>query len=255
MTLLRLLLIEDTPSDATLFIDQIQNSIGHEVEIDWVQRLGEAMVQLESGRKYDQIWLDPGLPDLREQSIGKALVTLKQFVPPGEVRMISSIAAPAVAQQAQQHDVAVVQKASLSRDGEILDIVREMLNRRSGGSTIKVANARLEVKVINLEEQVKINTERLNQIESQLRLVADRFTTIPFELESIKRILQEQKEAIAKQKDEKKEARASRTSVTVSIITAISAMVVAIVANVAPKLVDKVVAPVSPVSPPTRQTP
>ncbi|MGA7936474.1 MAG: hypothetical protein WCA35_23170 [Kovacikia sp.] len=181
MTTLRLLLIEDTPSDATLFCDQIQNSIGNDVDIEWKTHLGEAMAWLESGNEVDQIWLDPGLPDLGEKSIGKALATLKQFVEPGELRLISSNT-PAIATQAQKQGVDVVAKEALI-SSEILQIVQTLLNKRSSGQLV----SETQVKIARLEGFVESNAGRLGKIEATL----ERLPTLIFEIETIKKFVAE----------------------------------------------------------------
>lgn len=190
MPSLKLLLIEDTPADATLFISQIQDSLGVEVEVEWRTRLTDAVGQLEAvgEEHYDQIWLDPGLPDLGSANIGKALALLKKYVPAGELRLLSGLAQPAVAKQAESHNVAVVSKASLQPSGnqEILEMVKELLAKRSSsGATTRVEMARYEGKLANLEYKVEENSRRLEKIEQGI----DRMNNLAFELSAIKDLL------------------------------------------------------------------
>lgn len=235
MPSLRLLLIEDSQSDRTLFADQIQNELGNDVQIDCAEKIGEAFHLLEHARAtrnfYDQIWLDPGLPDLGQQNISSALATLKAHVEPGQLRLLTSNAAPEITRQARKHDVQTVSKSALSPSGdlEVLEIVKELISKRSSGSgaTTRVEMARYEAKLANLEYKVDENCKRLEKIEQGI----DRMNSLAFELSAIKDLLakiptleQSVKEVKSAQADAKKATDAQwdfRKVVIGGIITAV----------------------------------
>lgn len=179
----KLLLIEDNPSDATLFCDRIQNELGSEIEIEWKTRLTDAMAWLEAGNRPDQIWLDPGLPDLGQQNLGKALSTLKKYVAAGELKLLSSTVAPSVARAAEQQQVQVLNKDATNT--QVLQIVQELLTKRSGGTTARVEAAKLEGKIAKIEYQVGSTLERLARIEAAL----ERLATVAFEVNATREAL------------------------------------------------------------------
>lgn len=228
----KLLLIEDTPSDATLFCDQIQRQLGNEVEIEWRTRLSDALAWLEAGNVPDQIWLDPGLPDLREQNVGKALATLKGYVPIGELRLISSTIAPALASQAAKHDVPVVEKGNES--AQILQIVQDLLSKRSSGATTRVELARVEGAIAKLEYQVEANITRLDKIEE----VIDRLSTLAFEVGALKDSMNRLLQQGDKQQIQTKRVEA-RQAIALGLISGLVSLGVAAITIVAPKLIDK----------------
>jgi hypothetical protein len=258
MPIIKLLLIEDNPRDATLFCDQLQQELSGNVEIEWKTRLDDALYWLESctaAQKPDQIWLDPGLPDLAQGSIGKALSSLKSHVPTGELRMLSSLASPVARAQAAENQVPVVSKNQLidSGNSQILEIVREMLYKRSSGSTVSIANAKLEGKIATLEvkmdifsRQVETNTPRIERTEANAQELSRRVSELATELASLKKSIADQKELnqqmIAKRID-------ARMTIATSIFTLIGLLGAAFMSNVAPKLLDKLAAPSAIASP------
>lgn len=187
---IEIMLIEDHPPDATLFIHKLQQNMGDEVQVHWVKTLAEAYRDLETGKKYDQIWLDPGLPDLIAQTdINRALLTLKKYVEQvnGELHIITSSASPGVIAQAENHQVNIVEKdALLSRDSQILQIVGDMLAKKSGGyGTVKVQAAKMEGTIAKLEYQVVENFKRLERVEAN----QERFSTLLYEISAIKEMV------------------------------------------------------------------
>ena len=255
MNTLRLLLIEDSASDATLFIDQIQNSLGHEVvEVEWRTRLSEALSLLESGQVFDQIWIDPGLPDLGQQNIGKALATLKRHLrSEGELRMISSLSSPTIAKQAAQHNVEVLQKDALtSTNNEILAIVRDMLAKRSSSGTIKVELARFEGTIAKMEYQIGENTKAIAAILTILdpmrnvvgelhsvKQIVEPLRNVTYELSLIKDTLKREAETAEKEKSAEKEVTVKRLDLMQAIILALITTVGSISVIVLPKVVDR----------------
>lgn len=59
---LKVLLVEDSPSDADLIQESLSDLAGNPVEVDWATRLSEAFEKLEHNN-YDAIMLDLSLPD------------------------------------------------------------------------------------------------------------------------------------------------------------------------------------------------
>jgi CheY-like chemotaxis protein/nitrogen-specific signal transduction histidine kinase len=59
---LKVLLVEDIPSDADLIKESLNDLAGHPIEVDWATRLSEAFERLKD-TKYDAIMLDLTLPD------------------------------------------------------------------------------------------------------------------------------------------------------------------------------------------------
>lgn len=174
---LKLLLIEDTQADATLFCDQVQGSLGEDVDIDWVTQLSEAFNRLETGQIYDQIWLDPALPDLRDSNLGKALATLKKYVSSGELRLLGGSGFTSThKKQAIEQNVQVVEDIN-SR--QVLALVQELLSKKTGGTaTIRVEQAKLEGAIARAEMRIDENSSRLAKIEA----ICDRLQTLQFEL-------------------------------------------------------------------------
>lgn len=223
----KLLLIEDSSADATLFTDQIQNQLGSDIEIEWKTRLSDALAWLEAGNKPDQIWLDPGLPDLG-QGISKALTTLKKYVPAGELRLLSSTVSPSLARAAEQQQVEVLHKDATTT--QVLQIVQELLSKRSGGTTARIETAKLEGKIAKLEYQLDISHTRLARIEATL----ERLSTVSFEVgtvkEALNRIPQLEKalSELQKTSESTQQIRLKRWDVMQAIIVALISAAVAI---------------------------
>lgn len=237
-----ILLIEDTQSDAITFIDRLQETWGDNVNVTWAKRLSEAMAHLESGTTFDQIWLDPGLPDLGERNVGSALATLKKFG--CEVKMISSEIRPVIAAQAQAHNVQLIQKSS--QGDQMLEIVSEMLSKRSNG-TIKVSMAEVRGAVSKLEYQVETNRVQLDKAERTIAALA----TVPYELAAIKNelkriallqgelaTLKTEVAALKKSGEEKGKLGALRIDLAKAIVLALIALGGTAITTLGPKIID-----------------
>jgi hypothetical protein len=156
----RLLLIEDTTSDAEIFTDFMRQRLG-EVEVDVCVRLGDAIHRLQNHGEgyYDQIWIDPGLPDLNTDNIGKALAILKRFAP---VQMTSGMTAPAIAKQATEYNVPIIQKSAFLGGNTaalqaIVQEIRDIVGKKSnngGNVTVRVEQARLQAALLKFEVQI-----------------------------------------------------------------------------------------------------
>lgn len=198
MLTLKMLLIEDSTADQVLFVNQVQNDAS-DVAVDCATSISEAFAYLESAAAtpYDQIWLDPGLPDLKPAMIGQVLARLKQHVEPGEVRLLTSTASPEVKRQAKQQDVSLLNKDVLNPGGnsEILSIVREMLTKRSSGGATRVELGKHEMRLLHIEGSVeemkaflKDATQRMQRYEEtalQVKLMVDLVNQMPVLKDSI----------------------------------------------------------------------
>ena len=236
--MLNILLIEETAADATIFIDQLQNFAGRDINVVWHQKLQSALALLESGQAFDQIWLDPELSDLTAD-IAKALAHLKRFVPPGEVRLIGQNFSPDDLITARKQHVDVV---STSNNRDVIEIVAELLKRRSSNGTTRVEMARTEGALARLEWQVTQMSDMLKRTtdlaarnqdlivgtQTELVFVKDLAKKIP-DLESIVA-------AIKSGREEKQKIQFKRWELIVALITT---LVVALVGPVLLKLLDR----------------
>lgn len=154
---LRLLLIEDTPSDARIFCEQVKERHGDQATVEWKRSFKEAMLYLKAHPEIDQIWLDPGLADLGKEALGEAIAYLKRY---GEVQILSSIAAPAIKREAKKQEVEVYEKTA--DFGSVLEKIDRVLEAR-GGTTIKVGQAQLQGQIAKLDYQVGENVKAIEK--------------------------------------------------------------------------------------------
>lgn len=161
---LRLLLIEDTPSDARIFCEQVKERHGDQAIVVWKRSFKDAMLYLKSAPDIDQIWLDPGLGDLSKEKLGAAIAYLKQY---GQVQLLSSMAAPSIKREATRQEVEVYEKTTDLES--VLAKITEVLQQRSGGSTtVRVGQAQLEGKIAKLEYQVGENVKSIERSHQEL---------------------------------------------------------------------------------------
>lgn len=162
---LRLLLIEDTPSDAHIFCEQVKDRHGDSAIVEWRRSFKDAMVYLKSAPDIDQIWLDPGLVDLPKDRLGSAIAYLKRF---GQVQLLSSTVAPAIKSEANRQEVEIFEKTTDLES--VLEKITMVLQQRSGGSTtVRVGQAQLEGKIAKLEYQVGENVKSIEKAHQELQ--------------------------------------------------------------------------------------
>ena len=198
MSNLELLLIEDTPADAMLFMEQIQQQYGSDVQIIWKKNLAEAKLYL-ADNMVDQIWLDRVLPDFNIHNFATEVAALKKHLnseDKNELYLLTASPPPNVQAQAKAAHVDIVSKDDLmpAGDSQILAMVTQLLAKRSSGATVRVETesrlVRMEVKLEhlihtlgaigelkNLVEQLRVETslmrEHVNQVPTLTSQVSE----------------------------------------------------------------------------------
>lgn len=236
--MLNILLIEETAADATSFISQLQDFASEDIEVVWKSKLTDALALLESGQSFDQIWLDPDLSDLRSTDISKALLSLKRFVPAGEVRMIGSNLSSRVNAIARQQEVEVVSK----NNNEMLAIVSELLKRRSSGTTVRVEQVRVEAALARVEWQVTQAVQAIERIQQQVNENAEFIKVLSSELAGLKDLTRKYPDleaAVSNLRSDREDKRFFRLKRWELIVALVTTLIVSLVAPVILKAIDR----------------
>lgn len=203
METLHLLLIEDTSADATDFVNQIQNKYPKGVSIVWRQTLDEAFRYLAT-HEVDQIWVDKELPDFNGADIAEALRKLKSFVDPSELYLLSASNSIVGTPKGSK----VVAQPSTGEE-KVLELVTQLLEKRSSSGTTKVQFAQIEGKIATLKY-------RLERAEDILRDIPQKLDELAIEQRFIKDFLNTQIPAIERKlsglEEKVREAKGSETS-------------------------------------------
>lgn len=184
------LLIEDTAADAGRFTRQIKEKVGDDVHVVWCRTLGEAKRHLAS-IEVDQIWIDMG--DFADRDISHEIAHLKQFVPDDQFFMLGAVSTT-LRTQAQNQNVQIVSKDGLrAKDPEqsqILQIVLEMLQKRSSGATTKVDLAKQGVQLLHLEGKVERMETLFEDLRVGLQMMSTKIQEQGMELKAIQAAVQ-----------------------------------------------------------------
>lgn len=169
---LELLLIEDTPADAMLFMEQIQQQYGSDVQIVWKKTLAEAKLYLAENT-VDQIWLDRVLPDFNANNFATEVAALKKHLTSedkNELYLLTASPPPNVTAQAKAAHVDIVSKDDLmpAGDSQILAMVTQLLAKRSFGATVRVET---ESRLVRMEMKLEHLTQALGSIGELKNLV------------------------------------------------------------------------------------
>lgn len=171
---LRILLIEDTPADIAAF-KRALSRINPDAEVVAVTSFNNAFHEISGPEPFDRVCVDPDLgetvgfdrfiKDIRRHDVPIEILTSDR-TSPAFLRYLEKIA---------QTDDSVTLLGK-NDPNELRDLVERILKEKSGGSTtIRVEQAKQEVRLINLEESVK---EVRNALTEQLKMFQQLSATV-----------------------------------------------------------------------------
>ena len=162
---LRILLIEDTPAEADSFKRAVTR-INPDAEVVVVTGPNEAFHQLDGDIPFDRLCIDPDIG----QTMGydRFIKDIRRYEVPVEILM-SDRTSPQFVRYLQQIASSHDEVNLLSRNDQegLRDLIERMLKEKSGGNTtLRVEQAKQEIRLINLEQGVKeIQTATAEQLK------------------------------------------------------------------------------------------
>ena len=184
--LVRILLVEDNPTDADLLQETLHNTSGAHFHFTWVERLCEAEVSL-SRDVFDVMLLDLSLPDSSGlQTFHRARLA----APLLPIVILTGADDESIGLDAIRHDVQDFLVKGQSDGRQILRALRYAIERKQMADALKQLRDELEVRVVKrTAELAKANdalqremTERVSAEARQLTAVLEERTRIAREI-------------------------------------------------------------------------
>lgn len=169
-SLLRVLLVEDSPSDARLMQQILLDSRSHAFEVDIVERLDEALARIKAER-FDVVLLDLGLPDCTGI---ETLVRASAAAPQIPIVVLTgaddeAVSLEAIRRGGQDYFV----KSHV--DGQIVaNSIRYAIQRKKMEAELKSLNEALEHRVAERTAVAEHRARQLRQLAAELILAERR---------------------------------------------------------------------------------
>jgi PAS domain S-box-containing protein len=170
---IRVLLVEDSPSDAQLLGEFLQEYLPQQFVVERVERLEDA-IQRVSQASFDVVLLDLTLPD----STGLDTCTrMRQAAPHVPIVVLTGVTDETIALEAMHQGVEdYLVKGQIFHGGTIGRTVRYAVERHRSERTLREAHERLQLQAEELRtanEELRENEEALRRSEQRVRLKLD----------------------------------------------------------------------------------
>lgn len=166
----KLLLIEDNNDDAELAISSLTEA-GEEFDYVHVRRLGDAMWELEGTPKntYQKIYLDLGLSEVKGQA-QSVINELAKYVGRENIIAVSAHPQSGTSQKIREGGIQVLGKENISENNLLASLFfNQQINHDKSVARHRELT-RIEIKLIQLEQQVELKFE--NALEHRQQLTA-----------------------------------------------------------------------------------
>ncbi|MCL5280948.1 MAG: response regulator [Planctomycetes bacterium] len=168
---IRVLLVEDSPSDAQLLCELLRDYPPQRFAIERAERLEEA-IQLVAERTFDVVLLDLTLPD----SAGlDTCVRMRRAAPHLPIVVLTGVDDETVALEAMQQGVEdYLVKGEIVHGGTIGRATRYAVERRQAQEALRELNLTLESRVAQRTAQLQHRTRQLQRLTLELSQAEDR---------------------------------------------------------------------------------
>ena len=166
---IKVLLVEDSPTDARLLLHELKEIQGYDFKVTWVERVGDAIANL-SKESFDVGLLDLSLPD----SSGIATFTrIQEAAPALPVVVLTGATDEAMGDEAIRHGVQDYLVKGSADGKAVARAIRYAVERKMGEDAIRKLNAELELRVLEIQANNNALSESrqaaLNLMEDALK--------------------------------------------------------------------------------------
>ncbi len=167
---IRVLLVEDSPSDARLLCELLQDYPPQKFAIEHVERLDEA-IRLAAGRAFDVVLLDLTLPD----STGlDTCARMRRAAPHVPIVVLTGVDDETMALEAMRQGVEDYLVKGQIHGGTLGRAIRYAVERKQAQEALRELNATLESRVAQRTAELEHRTRQLQRLTLELSQAEDR---------------------------------------------------------------------------------